>query len=119
MLQDRGGRIFHVLQEQDTESIMDALTSLRVTSSTTGARTTEAQCRETEEHVRWNRFDKALEAAAVLHAGVIDLIAAGPDVLRAAHSVLHAEPVRAISPDTAGEITGPATTLVAPMCLRA
>jgi hypothetical protein len=33
--------------------------------------------------------------------------------------VLHAEPVRAISPDTAGEITGPATTLVAPMCLRA
>jgi hypothetical protein len=92
MLPRRVDRILHGLQEQDTEIPMDALTSLRVTSAMTGARMTEAWCHAIEEHVRRNRFDKAIEATAVLHAGVTDLIAAGPDVLREAHSMLLPEP---------------------------
>jgi hypothetical protein len=58
----------------------------------TGARKTEAQCRNIEEHVLRNRFDQALDATAALHAGVNELIAAGPKVLRKARHMLLREP---------------------------
>ncbi|MET1087504.1 MAG: Hpt domain-containing protein [Arthrobacter sp.] len=84
MLPGRMARITNHLGEQDGDAAMDALLSLRVTSSMAGALDAEAACRNLETLVSRSRFEEAANAALQLNQQVLSLVAAAPAIVIAA-----------------------------------
>lgn len=88
MLPARLERIILELQAEDTEASLDALVSLRVTSSMAGAREAAAQCEHIETLVCEARFGSALDAADNLNRHLSRFIKAAPDLLAETRTAL-------------------------------
>ncbi len=95
-------RIQTALSDQDVEAAMDAVLSLKITSSMTGALDAEAGCRTIEWLIRAGRFTAASVTAQSLTTHVQALITAGPRLLLEAR--LHLVPGNA---DLAPLVTRP------------
>lgn len=89
MLPGRLERILRGLRESDTKAASDAILSLKITSSMTGALDTESCCRALAQMVRAGRFDLAFETSQCLKANVSALVDAAPSLLREARMDLH------------------------------
>jgi hypothetical protein len=89
MLPGRLERILGGLRESDAEAASDAILSLKITSSMSGALDTESCCRALEQMVRAGRFDLAIETSQCLKAYVSALVDATPSLLREARMDLH------------------------------
>lgn len=81
MLPGRVDRILRGLDERDTDRTIDAVLSLKITSSMVGALDTETRCRAIETLVREGRIEAARRAGRRLHGAVEALHAAAPDLL--------------------------------------
>jgi HPt (histidine-containing phosphotransfer) domain-containing protein len=88
MLPSRIERIILELQAQDVEAALDALVSLKVTSSMAGAVEAAARCGAIESLVRGRRFGPALDAGAGLSRHVTGLLDAAPVLLAEARTAL-------------------------------
>lgn len=93
LLPRRISRIQDCLRELDPESSMDAVLSLKVTSSMAGALEAEATCRDLESLIRDHRLDEAAAGSGRLNQQVQALTAASPALLVAAREDLMASSV--------------------------
>jgi histidine phosphotransfer protein HptB len=81
MLPGRVSRILRSLQDQDREGTLDAVLSLKITSSMAGALDTEQQCRVIEANIRSGNPGAAAEMGQDLAASVNALLLAREDLL--------------------------------------
>lgn len=81
MLPGRLERILTALHAHDGKASADASLSLKISSSMTGALSTEACCLELEMHVRGERFDRAMISSRRLVSEVSALCAYTPDLI--------------------------------------
>ncbi|TNB70484.1 Hpt domain-containing protein [Arthrobacter sp. BB-1] len=94
MLPGRWTRILLALEDDDTEVALDALVSLRITSSMTGALEAEGHCRQLESFVHAGWFAKARTEASELGPKLERLFCAAPDLLKQARNSLGTVSVR-------------------------
>lgn len=88
MLPGRWKRILRAVDQEDAKVALDALLSLRVTSSMSGALDTAASCRELESLVRAGHFPQARAEATRLSTELHYLQDAAPDLLQRARDEL-------------------------------
>lgn len=81
MLPGRVSRILRSLQDQDREESLDAVLSLKITSSMAGALETEHQCRVIEANIRRGDPGAAAGAGRDLAASVDALLLSRKDLL--------------------------------------
>lgn len=84
MIPGRWSRILLALDDEDPDVVLDALVSLRITSSMTGALEAETHCRELELLVRAGCTAKARVEASKLGPKLERLFCAAPDLLKQA-----------------------------------
>jgi hypothetical protein len=89
MLPGRLKRILDGIRDGDEEASHDAVLSLKVASSMSGAVSAEAACVELEPLVRGKQFGLALVSARRLSTEVTALHAIAPEILAEAHRDLH------------------------------
>jgi HPt (histidine-containing phosphotransfer) domain-containing protein len=88
MLPGRMQRILETLADRDAKAALDAILSLKTTSSMAGAVKAEFCCWRIESLIRCGRFEEASESAQLLQRIVTALVAAGPDLLLEARTDL-------------------------------
>ncbi|MGF6835081.1 HPt (histidine-containing phosphotransfer) domain-containing protein [Paenarthrobacter sp. TE4293] len=88
MLPGRILRISNGLCMHDPEASMDAVLSLKISSSMVGALETETQCRALESMIREDHFDSAVQALPALRNSTDRCFAAGPQLLGKAQESL-------------------------------
>ncbi|AUZ35657.1 hypothetical protein C3B78_15165 [Arthrobacter sp. PGP41] len=88
MIPGRWSRILLALDDEDPDVVLDALVSLRITSSMAGAWEAEAHCRELESLVRAGCTAKARVEASKLGPKLERLFCAAPDLLKQAQGSL-------------------------------
>ncbi|MGM9474216.1 hypothetical protein ACS5PJ_19685 [Pseudarthrobacter sp. YS3] len=89
MLPGRLKRILDGIHDGDEEASHDAVLSLKVASSMSGAVSAEAACVELEPLVRGKQFGLAMVSARRLSTEVTVLNAVAPEILAEAHRDLH------------------------------
>jgi hypothetical protein len=98
LLPQRLKRILTALDEMDTESALDALLSLKITSSMTGALRAEACCRTIHALVREENFVQAWVEAEEMTVTVSRLHAVAPTLLAWAKMDLEGPRPKATAP---------------------
>lgn len=88
MLPARMGRIDVGLAAAEVDSSLEAVLSLKISSSMVGARMTERQCRALERMIRKDRLDDAIEALPALRQVTDQCFAARPHLLDSAAEAL-------------------------------
>ncbi|MFF1252659.1 Hpt domain-containing protein [Pseudarthrobacter sp. NPDC058329] len=98
MLPERLKSILTALDDRDTAASLDALLSLKITSSMTGALRAEACCRTLHALVREKNVEQARVEAGVLTATVAHLHAAAPTLLGWAKTDLEYKSIQGPAP---------------------